>query len=138
MIRYARYIITACMLSLVTLLAAQTVKIQTQHKVKKSETRYGIAKQYGITIDQLEAANPEMRMPGYELKKGDYINIPVRADAPAEANTPAATSTHCMTRTATAAAWLSITVDCFWPATVCRRTASLSTCMRGMWRKGQT
>ncbi len=94
MIRYARYIITACMLSLVTLLAAQTVKIQTQHKVKKSETRYGIAKQYGITIDQLEAANPEMRMPGYELKKGDYINIPVRADAPAEANTPAATSTQ--------------------------------------------
>ena len=47
---------------------AQTVKIQTQHKVKKSETIYGIAKQYGITQDQLIAANPEMKMPGYELK----------------------------------------------------------------------
>lgn len=55
---------------------AQTVKIQAQHKVKKSETIYGIAKQYGITQDQLIAANPEMKMPGYELKKGDYINIP--------------------------------------------------------------
>lgn len=92
MIRYARYIIAACMLSLVTLLTAQTVKIQTQHKVKKSETRYGIAKQYGITIDQLEAANPEMRMPGYELKKGDYINIPAAPNAPAESNAAATTA----------------------------------------------
>ncbi|MBR4388662.1 MAG: LysM peptidoglycan-binding domain-containing protein [Prevotella sp.] len=66
-----------------TLAMAQTVKIQTQHKVKKSETIYGIAKQYGITQDQLIAANPEMKMPGYELKKGDYINIPEGQAAPA-------------------------------------------------------
>ncbi len=57
-------------------LSAQNTKIKEQHKVKKSETLFGIARKYDITIDDLIAANPEMSMPEYELKKGDYINIP--------------------------------------------------------------
>lgn len=76
MIRFLRFSFLFVALFIAMQVGAQTVKIQTQHKVKKSETIYGIAKQYGITQEQLIAANPEMKMPGYELKKGDYINIP--------------------------------------------------------------
>lgn len=48
----------------------------TMHKVKKHETIYGIAKDYGITVDQLTDANPEMKLEGYELKKGIFLFIP--------------------------------------------------------------
>ena len=54
---------------------AQTL---TTHKVKKHETIFGIAREYGITIDKLIDANPVMRTPGYDLKKGDIINIPAK------------------------------------------------------------
>ena len=43
------------------------------HKVKKKETIYGIAKEYGLTEEELRKANPEMLDPSYKLKKGDYI-----------------------------------------------------------------
>ncbi|MGN1375994.1 MAG: LysM peptidoglycan-binding domain-containing protein [Prevotella sp.] len=49
----------------------------TRHKVKKSETVFGIAKKYGVTITDLIKANPVMNTPGYELKKGDYVVIPL-------------------------------------------------------------
>lgn len=49
------------------------------HKVKKSETLYGIAHENGLTVDQLKAVNPGMEQPGYVLKKGDVIRIPVMA-----------------------------------------------------------
>ena len=39
----------------------QTSKMRTQHKVEKSETVFGIAKRYGITIEELINANPEMK-----------------------------------------------------------------------------
>lgn len=55
---------------------AQTNKWQDIHKVKKKETIFGISRDYGITIDELLDANPEMREPGYELKKGATIFIP--------------------------------------------------------------
>ena len=61
-------------------LYAQEIKIKERHKVKKSETLFGIAKNYGITIEELSEVNPEMNMPGYSLKKGDYINIPYPND----------------------------------------------------------
>lgn len=61
-------------------LYAQEIKIKERHKVKKSETLFGIAKNYGITIEELSEVNPEMNMPGYSLKKGDYINIPYTND----------------------------------------------------------
>lgn len=55
---------------------AQTNKWQEIHKVKKNETIFGIARNFGISIDELLDANPEMRKPGYELKKGSTIYIP--------------------------------------------------------------
>ena len=59
-------------------LAAQAQFVMT-HKVKKKETIFGISKTYGISQEQLIQANPEMETPGYKLKKGDVINIPVVA-----------------------------------------------------------
>ena len=63
---------------LVTAMAvmAQTTAMRAQHKVEKSETIFGIAKKYDITIEELINANPVMKEQGYELKKGDTINIP--------------------------------------------------------------
>lgn len=46
------------------------------HKVKRRETIYGIAKEYGVTEEALYRANPEMRQPDYKLKKGTFICIP--------------------------------------------------------------
>ncbi len=57
-------------------LHAQENKVKDMHKVKRSETIFGIANKYGITVNDLIKANPEMNTPGYELKKGDYIVIP--------------------------------------------------------------
>lgn len=55
---------------------AQTNKWREIHKVKKKETIFGIAREYGITIDELKQANPEMTAPDYQLKKGTYVFIP--------------------------------------------------------------
>ena len=55
---------------------AQTQQWREIHKVKKKETIFGIAREYGLTIQELIDANPEMNVPGYELKKDTYINIP--------------------------------------------------------------
>lgn len=57
-----------------TMLSAQ--KILSVHKVKKKETVFGIAKEYGVTIDELKNANPFMREPDFVLKKGMAVNIP--------------------------------------------------------------
>ena len=53
-----------------------TESIRGLHKVKKKETIFGISRMYEITIEELINANPEMKEPGYELKKGDVIRIP--------------------------------------------------------------
>ena len=70
-----------------TAMQAQTTKWRDMHKVKKKETIFGIAKEYGITVDELKKANPEMNNPNYVLKKGDFIFIPyaqpVQETAPA-------------------------------------------------------
>ena len=55
---------------------AQSQSFKELHQVKRKETIFGIARENGITIQELIAANPEMNVPGYELKKGDYIKIP--------------------------------------------------------------
>ena len=44
------------------------------HKVKKKETVYSISRQYGITEEELIAANPEIK--GQKLKKGKFLCIP--------------------------------------------------------------
>ncbi len=46
------------------------------HEVKRKETLFGIARDNGLTVQELIDANPEMNKPGYELKKGDMIKIP--------------------------------------------------------------
>ena len=54
----------------------QTQTWREMHKVKKKETIFGIARQYGLTVQELIDANPEMNQPGYELKKDAIILIP--------------------------------------------------------------
>ena len=56
--------------------AQQPANIREQHQVKKKETVFGISRAYGLTIEELINANPEMKQQGYELKKGDVLNIP--------------------------------------------------------------
>ena len=63
-----------------------------KYKVKKKDTLYGIAKQYNISVDALIDANPEMKEPGYELKKGSYVLVPGAA-SPSSSVTDGATRT---------------------------------------------
>lgn len=66
---------------------AQTYKIKEMHKVKRKETIFGIARDNGLTVEELIRANPDMNKPGYELKKGEFIAIPYPT-----ATTPATTA----------------------------------------------
>lgn len=76
MTRFLRSIVVALLLCLTAGAAAQTTKWRDMYKVKKKDTIFGIARQYGISIPELMEANPEMKAEGYELKKGDYVFIP--------------------------------------------------------------
>lgn len=49
---------------------------RTMHKVARKETAWAIAQKYGLTVDELIAANPEMKADGYKLKKGSFLCIP--------------------------------------------------------------
>ena len=81
--RLFRYFFMLVVLSFVAETAlAQVQKIKELHKVKRKETIFGIARENGLTIDELINANPEMKAPGYELRKGDYIKIPFPPDHP--------------------------------------------------------
>ena len=55
---------------------AQQTKYKEIHKVKRKETIFGIARDNGLTVQELIDANPAMNQPGYELRKGEYIYIP--------------------------------------------------------------
>ena len=70
-----RYFLLLAVASLMaeTALAQQVFK--DLHEVKRKETIFGIARDNGITVQELLDANPEMKNPGYELKKGDIIKI---------------------------------------------------------------
>lgn len=46
------------------------------HPVKAKETKYGVARMYGITIAELEAMNPDM---GTGLQEGTSIRVPKKA-----------------------------------------------------------
>jgi LysM repeat protein len=46
------------------------------HAVKAKETKYGVARMYGITIAELEALNPGM---GVGLQEGTSIRVPMKA-----------------------------------------------------------
>ena len=49
-------------------------RYKTLHEVKKKETLYSISREYGITVDQLVDANPDLKK--NKLKKGVVLNIP--------------------------------------------------------------
>lgn len=92
----SRYLLMAFLLCLVASVTAQVGKWREMYKVKKKDTIFGIAKQYGLTVPELMDANPDMKKEGYELKKGDFVFIPFAKSAPApstsvtKAATPAA------------------------------------------------
>ncbi len=46
------------------------------HKVKRGETIWSVSRQYGLTVDELVAANPEMKEAKYKMRKGDEVKIP--------------------------------------------------------------
>ncbi len=65
--------------------ASQSVVIPQQsyrdiHKVKRRETIYSICREYGITEEELIAANPELETE--KLKRGKYIRIPFHKQMP--------------------------------------------------------
>ena len=48
----------------------------TKHKVEKQETVFGIAKKYGVTIEELLDANPFMKEQDFMLKRDMELTIP--------------------------------------------------------------
>lgn len=85
--RIIRYLLVFALVAFsVETALAQHPRFRERHQVKRKETIFGIARMYDISIQELIAANPEMNEPGYELKKGDYINIPWPKNQP-QANT---------------------------------------------------
>lgn len=81
--KFTTYLL-ALILSLVIIVPASAQTIREQYKTKKKDTIYGIARKYGITIDELTAVNPQLLSADYQLKKGEILNIPV---ATSKANT---------------------------------------------------
>ena len=75
MTRLLRYILLLTLLFVtVGIVSAQeSENIRGLHKVKRKETIFGISKMYDLTIDELLDANPEMKAPDYELKKGTIL-----------------------------------------------------------------
>ena len=74
--RYYRYLFLLLTLFFTIQVSAQTTIWRDIHKVKKKETIFGIAKDYGVSIQELIDANPEMKQEGYELKKGNLFLMP--------------------------------------------------------------
>lgn len=73
---YLKYFLLTLFISVTTISYAQEAPSPDRHEVKKGETIFGISKRYNVTIAELQSVNPEMTREGYELKKGDIINIP--------------------------------------------------------------
>jgi len=53
--------------------------VENLHEVEPKETLFGIAKQYEISLEELNVANPELAEAG--LKAGQKIKIPTKANA---------------------------------------------------------
>lgn len=70
--------------------AAQSSKKQAKassHEVKSGENFTVIAKKYGVTIDELRAANPNVK--GDRIRAGDKVNVPAKKSGAAKKNTTA-------------------------------------------------
>lgn len=81
-----RLVITALFSLLSSCLLAQTTVWRDIYKVKKKDTIYGIATSYGLTVEQLAAANPEFKDPDFKLKKGSTVFIPYQENAKKTSN----------------------------------------------------
>lgn len=57
------------------------------HVVLEKQTLYSISKAYGVTVEEIAAANPEVNLQTESLKKNSILRIPVRDRLPA-AETP--------------------------------------------------
>ena len=74
--------------------AQENVDVRGLHKVKRKETVFSISRMYGITIEELIEANPEMKEPDYNLKKGTIVKIPYSKTAEqSEITVPSVTKT---------------------------------------------
>lgn len=73
---FCKYIILNVLLLCCLPINAQTTQWRDIYKAKSKDTLFGIARNYGLTLDQLIASNPDMGVPGYELKKGTFVFIP--------------------------------------------------------------
>ena len=71
--------------------AVRQLGATTDYKVKRKETIWGIAHAHGLTVEELVLANPEMREPGYALKRGSVIRIPSVIGPSPKAGTDAVT-----------------------------------------------
>lgn len=71
-----KYLLVALLMIVCSQSWGQTTKWSDVHQVAKRETIFGIAKSYNVSIQDLLNANPEMKVPGYELKKGTWIFVP--------------------------------------------------------------
>ena len=49
-----------------------------EYEAKRKDTLYGIAKQFGITVDELVEANPALKNEDGKLKKGTKLRVPVK------------------------------------------------------------
>jgi hypothetical protein len=78
MTRVLRYFLLFTLLfAAVGIISAQEEgDVRGLHKVKRKETVFSISRMYGITIEELIEANPEMKDPDYNLKKGTIVKIP--------------------------------------------------------------
>jgi LysM repeat protein/ABC-type branched-subunit amino acid transport system substrate-binding protein len=66
-------------------------KVYLSHPVLERQTLFGIAKAYGVTVDDLYAANPDLREKG--LQSNTTILIPTEKEAPAaQPTTPSSSS----------------------------------------------
>lgn len=59
------------------------------YTAKRKETLFGIARKFGLTTEELVAANPKMQVSNYKLKKGEVICIPYPEDEGHAESTPA-------------------------------------------------
>lgn len=62
--------------------ADATKIVFTTHEVQRRETLYGITRQYEISTEELQAANPDIDV--NQLKKGQVIQIPIKTSAAGE------------------------------------------------------
>lgn len=73
---FFRCLAMVCLFFVSVVLVAQTTGWQDIYKVKKKDTVYGVAKKFGITVEELIKANPVISGTDFKLRKGEKLFIP--------------------------------------------------------------